>query len=260
MENQRERSKSVCKYCFGGMTLLAAVYCFVMIPIYAKTASDVVYQRTAIPDIVNFIMKMVEILCMSVGYAMTAAILSLNAKKTVGMIYITYGSAALLKCTVSQIVLWILDGGLPAINNGLLLEIVWKIVLPFVLEMIQFTLFFILVLRVWRGLGSDKDADISDIGKLYDVKRPVQKSAFCGGMIVLVTRVALTTIDEIYLTIETRPIKNLSEALTFITRYLADIIYGAAVYFAVIFVFITLIERVLHRSMCENGSDDVQSV
>lgn len=237
------------------MTLLAAVYCFVMIPIYARTSSDVLYQRTAIPDIVNFVMKMVEILCMSVGYAMAACILSLKAKNAVRMIYVTYGSAALIKCTVSQIVLWMLDGGLPAVNNGLFVEIAWKIILPLMLEMIQFTLFFVFVLRVWQRSDADGSSDMRDIGKLCDIKRPVQRSAFCGGMIVLVTRVLLTTIDEIYITLETRPIKNLSEALTFITRYLADAVYGAAVYFAIIFVFIMLVEKVLCRQACENDTD-----
>lgn len=254
------------RYSFWGMLLVSALYAFIMLPIYASVSNDVVFMKSVIPDVVNFFAKVIEIISICIGYAMAVYAIYRLGRSSARSVYSVYCGAAFIKCFVSQIVLWILDGGIPAFNNGFFEELLWLVILPFVLEVIQFTVFYLIVANIITkncerkarvnpdeldNICIEGDKGIYPIGKIFNFKNPILKCARAGGFVILVSKVLLTTIDEIYITIETRPIKTFDEALTCILRYLSDCVCGVMAYFVMVFVLITFFDMLYKKNKDE---------
>lgn len=251
------------RYSFWGMVTVSALYAFIMLPIYASVSSNVVFMRSAIPELVNYLAKVIEIIGISIGYAMAAYATYRMGKSAACRVYAVYCGAAFIKYFVSQTVLWVNGGGIPAFNNGFFGELLWLVVLPFALEVIQFTVFYFIAANIIEKsckrkakVNSDEfdkiciesDKGIYPIGKIFNFKNPMLKCAKAGGLVILVSKVLLTTIDEIYLTVQTRPIKTFDEALTCILRYLSDCVCGAMAYFVMVFALITFFDMLYKKN------------
>ena len=236
-----------------------------MLPVYASVSADVLYSRTMIPDLVNFFAKVIEVIGISIGYAIAIYAYYRLGKSASKKVYLIYGGASLIKCAAAQITLWILDGGIPAFNNGLIEQTLWLIILPWALEMIQFAIFSFIARGaslqyreenkklVWSGIicpGSD--GGVYPVGKLTNFKNPLLRGAKVGGIVILISKVILTTIDEIYITIESRPIRTLEEAITCATRYLSDAVCGFMAYFIIVFTLIIILDKTHKGSFDEN--------
>lgn len=251
------------RYSFWGMVTVSALYAFIMLPIYASVSSNVVFMRSAIPELVNYLAKVIEIIGISIGYAMAAYATYRMGKSAACRVYAVYCGAAFIKYFVSQTVLWVNEGGIPAFNNGFFGELLWLVVLPFALEVIQFTVFYLICANI-IGKSCEKTANVNldlqdaksiecdkgiyPIGKIFNFKNPMLKCARAGGLVVLISKVLLTTIDEIYLTVQTRPIKTFDEALTCILRYLSDCVCGAMAYFVMVFALITFFDMLYKKN------------
>ena len=252
-------------FAFWAMIIFSAIYCFVMLPLSASVSNNVVYIRTVIPDVVAFLAKVVEVIAISVGYAIAVYAAYRLGDSASKKIFTLYGGAALIKCTLSQFTQWVLDGGIPAFNNGFAEQALWLIVLPFALEMVQFSIFFFIARKATRRyraenkallsgekILAESDGGVYPFGKLNNFKNPLLHGGFVGGLVILISKVVLTTVDEIYITIETRPIKTLEEAITCALRYLSDAICGVMAYFIIAFMLIILIDKA-HKP---NDADD----
>ena len=255
-------------YAFWGMILFSAIYCFVMLPIYASVSNNIVYMRTAIPDLVSFFAKVVEVIAISIGYALAVYALYRCDKLAAKTVYLVYGGASLIKCAAAQITLWILDGGIPAFNNGFFEQSLWLIALPWALEMVQFTIFFLIAKkichryrsenksRIWGGvIMPESDEGVYPIGRLNNFKNPLLCGARAGGLVILISKVVLTTIDEIYITIESRPIQNLDEAITCALRYLSDVMCGVMAYFIIVFAMIMICDMAHKAKDSDDGEE-----
>ena len=122
--------------------------------------------------------------------------------------------------------------------------------------MIQFTIFFLIArkssnryreenkaLLIDGVISHESDGGVYPMGKLNSFKNPLLKGGLVGGLVILISKVILTTIDEIYITLETRPIKTLDEAITCATRYLSDAVCGVMAYFIIVFAIIILLDK-----------------
>lgn len=257
------------RYSFWGMVTVSALYAFIMLPIYASVSSNVVYMDTVIPDLVNFFAKVIEIIGICIGYAMAVYSTYRMGRCSAGRVYSVYCGAAFIKCFIAQIVMWVNDGGIPALNNGFFGELLWLVLLPFALEVIQFTVFYLIAAGIigksrqrkskiaadeLDGICISEDEGVYPIGKILDFKNPVLRCARAGGLTILISKVLLTTVDEIYITIETRPIKTLDEALTCILRYLSDCVCGVMAYFVTVFVLITFFDMLYKKKSQDKES------
>ena len=263
----KNNMSKIYRYSFWGMLIVGAIYAFVMLPIYSSVSNNVVFMKTAIPDLVNFFAKVIEIIGICIGYAMAAYATYRIGKKSAGKVYSVYCSAAFIKCFVSQLVLWVQSGGIPAFNNGFFEEALWLVVLPFILEVIQFTMFYLIIRGILikrsdaaccglEASYTEKDKGIYPVGKIFDFKNPVLRCSRAGGLVILISKVLLTTVDEIYITIETRPIKTLDEALTCILRYLSDCVCGVMAYFVMVFVIILFFEMLYKQTKSEMAPEE----
>ena len=131
-------------FAFWGMIIFSVIYCFIMLPLYASVSVNVVYSRTVIPEAVSFFAKVIEVIAISVGYAIAIYAYYRLGSGATGKIFAIYSGAAAIKCTLSQCTQWVLEGGIPAFNNGLIEESLWLILLPLALEVIQFSIFFLI--------------------------------------------------------------------------------------------------------------------
>ena len=255
-------------FAFWGMIIFSAIYCFVMLPVCASLSANVVYARTVIPEVMSFFAKVIEVIAISLGYAIAIYAAYRLGGAANAKIFSLYGGAAAIKCTLSQITQWWLEGGIPAFNNGLLRESLWFILLPWALEMIQFSIFFLIAKRaVKRYRGENKsllsggaimpenDGGVYPVRKLNNFKNPLLRGGRVGGLVILISKVILTTIDEIYITLETRPIENLEEAITCALRYISDAICGFMAYFIIVFALIMLFDKA-HKSNDEEEEEE----
>lgn len=245
---------------FWGMIIFSAIYCFIMLPLYASVSVNVAYSRTIIPEAVSFLAKVVEVIAISIGYAIAIYALYRLGGRATGRIFAVYCGAAAIKCTLSQLTQWVLEGGIPAFNNGLIEQSIWLILLPLALEIIQFSVFFLIARRAVAGYREENKSIISDgvispecdsgvypVGKLNRFKNPLLRGGLTGGLVILISKVILTTVDEIYISIEIRPIKNIEEAITCAIRYLSDAVCGFMAYFIIVFAIISFLDKA-HRA------------
>lgn len=250
-------------FAFWGMIIFSVIYCFVMLPLCASVSVNVVYSRTIIPDVVSFLAKVIEVIAISVGYAIAIYAYYRLGSGATGKIFAIYSGAAAIKCTLSQCTQWVLEGGIPAFNNRLIEEAFWLILLPLALEIIQFSIFFLIAkkaARIYREenksivksgvISPENDGGVYPIGKLNRFKNPLLRGGLVGGLVILISKVILTTIDEIYITLETRPIENLEEALTCAIRYLSDAMCGVMSYFIIVFAIIIFFDKA-HKTEAE---------
>ncbi len=247
-------------FAFWGMIIFSAIYCFVMLPTCATLNANVVYARTIIPDVVSFFAKVIEVIAISLGYAIAIYAAYRLGTSANAKIFSLYGGAAAIKCTLSQCTQWVLEGGIPAFNNGLIEQSLWFIVLPLALEMIQFSIFFLIASKITKRyreenkslltggvITPESDCGVYPVRRLNNFKNPLLRGGRLGGLVILISKVILTTIDEIYITLETRPIENLEEAITCALRYISDAICGFMAYFIIVFALIMLLDKA-HKS------------
>ena len=101
----------------------------------------------------------------------------------------------------------------------------------------------------------ESDEGVYPIGRLTNFKNPLLRGARAGGFVILISKVVLTTIDEIYITIESRPIQNLDEAITCALRYLSDAMCGVMAYFIIVFAMIILCDKSHKAEDSEDGEE-----
>lgn len=258
MDGLKKNIVKAYKCAFYAMLAFSALYAFVMLPIYERVASDVAFSRTQMVDIVDFFLKVVEIIIMCIGYAMAIYVTYRNGKNSAYGVFLYYGGAVALKYVFSQMVLWISEGGIPGFNNGFFTESLWRIILPLCLELIQLLIFYLFMSHsLKKRMGNVNIPRLDDryvypIEKLTDSKNPVCRCAFISALTVFISRFLLITVDEIYLTLETRGLQTFSEWMTFILRYLSCFVLGVMAYFVTLFVLILLFDMYKKQAVFEN--------
>ncbi len=242
--------------------LLVAICVFyvlylVTIPIFSVVSSDVKYMDTVLPNLVNFLGKVFEVCGISLIYAITVFLIYKNGSAAYGEVFILCSVSALIKCAVVQIIYWVVNGGIPAFNNGLIEDSLWTIILPSVLEVIQFTVFFFIArtgvikyreayfeakLSAGKNGYPDMDHWVYPFKKLIDIKNPLLRGCLVGGGVILVSKILLSLRAELDMLINGLFIKTLPDVIDTVATYASDIACGVLAYTVMVFAIIKAFE------------------
>ena len=250
--------KNAYKISLVAVCIFYALY-FVTVPISSAVNSNVQYMNTALPGILNFLGKVLEVCGISVIYAITIFSVYKNGNAANGRAFAICSVAALIKCSVAQLIYWVVNGGIPSFNNGLVGELLWTVICPAALELIQFPVFFFIARRgiiryrkayfaaklsAGKNCYPDMDHWVYPFKKVLDLKNPLLCGCFVGGAVILVSKLLLSISAEIDMLINALYIETLSDAIDTVANYASDIACGVLAYTVAVFVIIKAFESV----------------
>lgn len=227
------------------------------VPIFSVVNSNVSYMDTVLPNLLNFLGKVFEVCGIALIYAIALFSVYKNGSAAYGVSFAICSVSALIKCAVAQVIYWVVNGGIPALNNGLIEEALWTVILPSALEVIQFTVFFLIArggilkyreayfeARTSAGGGNypDMDSWVYPFKKLIDVKNPLLYGCLVGGGVILVSKILLSLRAELDMLINGLFIKTLPDLIDAVAVYASDIACGVLAYTVMVFAIIKAFE------------------
>ena len=258
-DNKKAQTRSAAyKFSIIAICIFYALY-FVSVPILLSVNANYQYKITLIPQLVQFMGKVFEVCGIAVIYAVATYSLYRFGTRAYARAYVICGVSAFIKCFFAQTVYWILSGGIPAFNNGFLEEFLWLIVLPAALEVMQFTVFLLIaksaIIKFRKGyeIGKhanesrgieypDMDSWVFPFDKLFNLKNPLLRGCFVGGLVIMVSKVLLSVLEEVDMALNGLAIKTVGDALGTVARFASDIACGVLAYTVMVFMMIKAFE------------------
>ncbi len=242
------------------MTLLYCLYCFALVPLGNILANNVQYMDTALPTVVEYVYDLVEIVAISLAYAVSIYSIYRYGVGRIGVPAIIFSLVTLFKYVMNVLMTWF--------DNGFEIR-VWSdirsILVPMFFELLQY---FVVLLIAYKILSAhldfvaqkrkaDKKLGVEPSGEgiypfrsFVDLENPMIKGAFWAGVIVAATKVAQRIFYDILYTVM-YGIPQLSEIPGMIIYYSSDILCGVACYFAVIWLLMLFLEKKIKRELYE---------
>ncbi len=254
----KQNTKAAYKFSLIAICVFYALY-FVTVPIFLNVSVNAIYKNTLIPNLVKFAGKVFEVCGIAVCYAIVLFSVYKQGKSAYGRAYLLYGISAFVKCSFAQTVYWVKSGGVPAFNNGFFEEALWNIALPFALEMLQFTLFFLIakkfVIRYRQAYIEAKDASrargtdypemdrwVYPFKSTFDFRNPLLRGGLIGGIVIWVSKTISSVISEIDMALNGLAIKTLGDFLGSALKFASDIACGVLAYTVMVFIIIKSFE------------------
>ncbi len=256
-ENMKKTERSwvlICIICFA---VLYSANGFILSPACTAISNDIMYSDTAIPILLEFLAEAVEILAISVCYAVMLALFYKFGEKNARCVLWIFAAATAYKYLVNTAMSWIYGGSIPA-------EWIWDIVNIIYytsLEFLQILIIFFVVKgiicaftsknRTMKKL-SEKMGDGSEIvieeaypfNALYDKKNCILRSILICSVVTFIAKLGGSLISDIWsIVIFGLPADGLTWVLMLL-NYISKMIFGAAVYFIVY----AAVSRLLNRS------------
>lgn len=183
------------------MTLIYAIYCFVLVPLTISLSVNVMYSDTLLPTVLEIIYDAAELLAMCIGYAASIyAIYAFGVREAIPSMII-FCALTLFKY-ISNIVMDMANGNLDF--EVLFSEELWALILPVVLELIQYFVVVIIakkVISAHKKIISNRNKSLVALGRevpqgdgiypfsngIFDKKNPMVRMTFWVSMVVLIT-------------------------------------------------------------------------
>ena len=218
--------------------ILAAIYslnCLVISPIYFAVLNDIMYEGSALIDILYYLRRLLELVAVAAAYAViTYGIYRLSLSRFKGGVGIFIG-ATLYKYSSNTVVDWMTNGSIPT---------TWPVDILYVLyysllELLQLALVLIII----SALISRHEKAVQYCEKsgkahliptlfpfkgLYDKENCLLRSALACTLVILLASLATQAINDI-LTIE-----EILDPILMIVAYLAEIALAVICYFVML--------------------------
>jgi hypothetical protein len=225
--------------------VLYSLYCFILAPIYTYICSDIVFSVTIVPEILSFILDIVDIIAYAVCFSIIIySVYRFDLKPSVRII-VTVCAALFLKYTANFIMTIVVDG---ALN----LNDITSIVIYFVLDVIWLTAITLISNRIIAKHKKKRDVtnkaavsisaklddsyNVFPFKKLFDLSNPLQTSALVMGAIMGGVHMLTRIIYDLFYGLPT----SLSDAMWMVTYYLSDVVSGFIMYTVALFIFMRL--------------------
>lgn len=231
-----------------------ALCCFVISPLVAATVANVAYSNGVLPTALAYLDSLLTVIAISVAYAMIVL-----GKYNLGVKSFRGGSvifviATVVKYTANMLMSWISDQSIP---RSWLWD-VFDVVFYAVLECVQLLVFILIVNKLIsnhsereaaikkanRALGRETEETSPYIfTKLYDKKNCLQKCAMIGALVVLISKVAGSLINDIWMIIIGGFPSEPVTAILMLANYLSSVIFGVICYFAMNIAIVTASQK-----------------
>ena len=256
--SKQQNIKTVYKFSVIAICVFYLLY-FVTIPIFSSVAADVKTKETVLPHLLNFLGKIFEVCGISTIYATTIFSIYKRGASAFGKAYLICSVSAIIKCAVAQTLYLAVNGGVPSFNNGLFEEALITVILPSVLEVIQFTIFFFIVkgaimryreayeaARLSSGKSDYPSMDrwVYPFSKTVDLKNPLLRGCFFGGVIIWASKTLSSLLAELDMYLNDLTIKTLADVIDTVATYASDIACGVLAYTLMVLLIIKFFELV----------------
>ena len=259
----KQNIKAAYKFSIIAICIFYALY-LASIPLLLTVNADYVFKNTLIPQFIKLVGKVLEVCGIAIVYAISVYSVYKRGRSESGRAYLLCGITAFVKCLLAQTVYWITSGGIPAFNNGLIEELVWLVILPCALEVLQFTVFFLIATRrltKYRGgyeIASsaasakgiaypDSDSFVYPFKGAFDIKNPLLYGCFTGGIVITVSKLLLSILEEIDMAVNGLAIRNAGDLLLSVAGFFTDIACGVLAYTVMVFAIIKAFELCAKR-------------
>lgn len=227
-------------YLFSTVALVA-IYTLnglVVSPIYIGVINNIMYDGSALVDVLFYLRRLLELVAVAVAYAVLVyGIYRFTLSGFKGGVGIFIG-ATLYKYSLNAIVDWINNGGIP---TTWLIDILYVLYYS-ILELLQLALVLAIVCalisRHWKAVEFCKKVGKTDLvpeifpfKKLYDKENCLLRSTLACSIVILLISLMTQAINDI-MTIE-----KILDPLLMIVAYLAEVVLAVICY---IVMFVTL--------------------
>lgn len=242
------------------MTALYSLYCFVLVPLSIMYSNDVVYKDTLLPTVTEIIYDAVEIIAISLGYAVSVySIYRYGLSKTVPSM-ILFCVITLFKYVSNLLMDW--RGG-DFLVSRLASDIV-VILIPLLLEILQYFIVIWITNKViisheekmtarkrtaetGESLNTDRDMGVYPFRGAIDKSNPLMRIALWAGLVIIITGL-LQSIPYFYI---------VSSAYGFpiwsvISHVLTVTLEGILCYFTMLTLWILFFQYKNKRELYEN--------
>lgn len=229
--------------------ILFSAYCFILAPLYTYMSSDIIFAVTVIPEILDFIMGVVDVVAYAICFSIiTYSIFKLSFKAS-GSIMAVFCAAVFLKYSANLIVTLITDKTI-SYNDiaSVLLFFSLDVILMFIIASISNSIIkkyyekrsIIAKASAQLGTPCENSTDTFLFKKTFSKDNPLQLSALIFSAIMSLVKISTRIIYDLFIGLP----DSLPETMWMITYYLSDLLIIVIMYVVALFVF-----------MCQNELD-----
>lgn len=230
------------------MGLIYCLYCFVLVPLSLRLASDVVYSSSAVVTVIEVIYDIAEIIAISLGYAaLIYSMFRYGLSDSIPTVII-FCCVTLFKYVANLCMDWVNYGfDIQSLGRDILV-----ILLPFLLEVLQFLAIMLISHRVisrYREVYGRADGDscgtckddegVYPFSGVVNRKNPLMRVSLYSGMVVIITCILQSV--PYYFTVSY--IYGEFPFVSVLSQILGSVIEGVVCYFAVILFLMMFFER-----------------
>ena len=240
-ENEKKLRSRLCIVAAVSFAVLYSLCSFVIEPYFSATLNDIAYENSAIPDVLNYLGDILEMLALAVFYAVLSYGMYRLGNKNSRVMIAVYIAANLYKYTGNIIMTWV-DGG--SVPREWYIDVL-NIVFYTAAEMISFAIMWFIIKR-FTGAYRERQAVLSKVGKservfpfvgVYNKKNCLMNSALWCSVAVFALKMFGKIINDI------ATIEQIVDVPLMILAYCANIVFAVLCYFAMILTLITLDEK-----------------
>jgi hypothetical protein len=225
----------------------AAIYahcCFVISPLYASVISDVAYASGALPTLLSYFSNILTVLAISISYAVIILGKYRFGVKSFRGGAVIFIVATAAKYTANMLMSWISEKSIPLSWLWDILDVLFYTAL----ECLQLLIFVLIVNKVLgdyterktllnkanKALGNDvAESDPFVFTRIYDKSNCLQRCALVSALVVLVSKVSGSLINDIWMIVIGGFPKESITVIMMLVTYLSSIIFGVICYIAV---------------------------
>ncbi len=239
----KNNGKRICVFTIVAGAILYTLYCFVIAPAYISSLNNVAYEGSLMPDILNYLGRAVEVVAMSLCYALAAFRVYSFGKEGLGGAFGIYLSLGAYKYVANMLYGWTVEGGAPVLwYFDLLFALLYL-----VLETLLFGVVCLIFIRIFENYHqrsrilarAGREESVYPFVKLYDKSNPLLKAALASALALLIPKLLGQIINDAIQIVE---ITNLP---LMILSYFLNIIFGVLGYITVIFAFVLFFEKMV---------------
>lgn len=239
------------------MLALCCLYCFVLVPLSLRFATDVVYASTALPTVIEMIYDTVEVIAISLAYAVVIYSIYRYTLSESTVTIVIFCLVTLFKYISNLAMDWINYG----IDTDELPRDLLLILLPLLLEILQFMLVVWIANRVMVAhraavqkklslipsedrAAVDTDRVVYPFSGIVNMKNPIMRCAFFAGVVIIVTSVVQSVPYYFMVTfISGFPV------LSVISQILTAAVEGVVCYLCIILLHMLFFEQKTKRTL-----------
>ena len=219
-----------------------SIYSFILTTLYVKTISDINFMIPILIDLIPYITDITEIAGILICYSFIIYAFFRFDKDTIIKYTFVFVILTFYKYVAKIIITYIINGSLPQIK-GVFTDLMYSIALPALLEYLQAAIFISISYYIFKEafefIVSKKKLEHTlpefkfnekllffPFKKLFDLKNPIQHSAFYAGIIITISKMIQLIIIDFSVGLP----KDIVDLSWIIISYLSCILLGFASY------------------------------